>query len=708
MLKLQNYQTTDYNKMLVKTPIKDSKLIKTDFNPPKTIGKVSVKRLKTVSPLNTLGNVLQNEAISRNSVREIAITNNNSSSRKFQPNKMINHNESMSNDQKNWNEMEIKASNIKSKEKNDYIANVRDTVLAKFNNWVIDLDWNENDELGTETTAVVSPTIKSSLFGLDEKSEIPVSNGIVTLKNNDFSTAKIYSEADQDNRSNHSSSGFIKDWKFKSNSIGTSKKCEESGSNIMEMFLNLRNKSNLKCKSPAKASVVSNKRRKTSSVNDKTENEYVSECASYSEIQNNNSRTSSAISSTFHGDAIATNIVTSSIKPDAKITNSQLPNYYQPVKIICSSDVAENSEFMNLLEIRYNLSFVIRGSDVNNAEMCIMPDFIIDETTAILLNSFSSLVDVQEFLKLRKKLFSLTIRHSVCWILLVNSKTEPCLKPEMLLVFSKLSVFSQQLNMSLNDFKSKLLICKDMDQAANYIRRIVDLSVQSSKQWDDGSTCLTSREWLLPNPTAHEEFLCKFPSISAFNAQIMLGSAPLRCLLQISLEELKQKLPLLPVRFLECFYKLAHRSLSESPIKKSLNFGDAKLSSKPVTTALLLIEQNRTTHSVSSVMPTVANHGAANFKEFRFNPVSTPNTYRNLSMLSTSPIMTAVETRCDQIDPYTDINDLSKCPELDHFSPTLNTNTYDHQLPASSTNVQQTPSFKRNFHFKFMPRNLFH
>ncbi|KAG8188477.1 hypothetical protein JTE90_008042 [Oedothorax gibbosus] len=226
--------------------------------------------------------------------------------------------------------------------------------------------------------------------------------------------------------------------------------------------------------------------------------------------------------------------------------------------LIVSASITSQYQLLYLLESKFQYTICIR----HYAE--ILPllhfaDIVIDEKSALILVN-NTLFSVEEFAeKLYEKISFLHLKYEICWIIIqsyIDKKSSDalkCMKTQN--NFHKFYLSMVQLDCRNQSCKIKIFFANNVQETTDLIKQISSASLLSK----EGVKVQIS----VPSQVTKEEiFLCSFPSLNPFVANLLLSDYSLHEILNFTAEDMCRKFDSVPVRFLQCFYSTNHKIYS--------------------------------------------------------------------------------------------------------------------------------------------------
>nr|DBA28231.1 TPA: hypothetical protein GDO54_008624 [Pyxicephalus adspersus] len=251
-----------------------------------------------------------------------------------------------------------------------------------------------------------------------------------------------------------------------------------------------------------------------------------------------------------------------------------------PYIFLSSEDLTIYPEILNLLESRYNMTFIERECSPSlqlfgKASRCAL--ITVDESTVIILQSLEGLMPDKSAENLILKLVALSLQYSCCWLLFyvkerLNSEYNfaGTALHSVVLVYAAITAYLSK----SDDLQIKTFISTGIDNTGLLVRRIADhtlmLSASDPYKWLDKS-------WLSILPTEEERGLLLFPSVNPLVAQRMLSRGPsLQWLLSANKDQLGELFPEIPSKVIKHFsditalHKLSTSAASHRPFEISV------------------------------------------------------------------------------------------------------------------------------------------
>uniref|UniRef100_A0A803JK11 Shortage in chiasmata 1 n=1 Tax=Xenopus tropicalis TaxID=8364 RepID=A0A803JK11_XENTR len=241
-----------------------------------------------------------------------------------------------------------------------------------------------------------------------------------------------------------------------------------------------------------------------------------------------------------------------------------------PYVFVTSEGLISKPEILQLMESRYNITFIERSSSASLQLFGATDQYAIislDWRTSIVMQDIEELLDIASTEKLILKLVALSLQYSWCWLILyskqryhsIYSLSGNVLNSLALIYASILPLASKP-----DELEVKVFIMPGVEETALLIRKIADYTLMSYKsdpyKWLD-------RSWLSIMPSEEEKCLLAFPCINPMVAQLMLrkGSS-LKWLLSRSKEQLQAIMPDVPSKVLKHFTEITslHRLRASS------------------------------------------------------------------------------------------------------------------------------------------------
>ncbi|CAG2207472.1 unnamed protein product [Mytilus edulis] len=230
----------------------------------------------------------------------------------------------------------------------------------------------------------------------------------------------------------------------------------------------------------------------------------------------------------------------------------------QQTTILGSSKLTSCGDILPLLETRYNLIVIERNYSMFDGTLY-FPDIDIDEKACIVLHSLTDMADVNNLEPFVKKIISLSLKYTKCWILLLNLSKSGKSYPYAGRCVSNLFKLQASLGnyVSKHDsFETKVLTCCSAEDICSNIRKICDMErkyseVWNKEEWTDGS-------WLHEHFTNEEKFLLSIPCLNSISCQVILKKMTLKDLMSCSKDNLVKTLPMFPQRIIEMLFSIIH------------------------------------------------------------------------------------------------------------------------------------------------------
>ncbi|KAG8454996.1 hypothetical protein GDO86_001279 [Hymenochirus boettgeri] len=232
---------------------------------------------------------------------------------------------------------------------------------------------------------------------------------------------------------------------------------------------------------------------------------------------------------------------------EEKHANNRFENMLGKIQIpyvfLTSEGLISNPEILQLMESRYNITFIEKSSSVSLQLFGKTEKYAVitvDVCTAILLQNLEELKYENSSENVILRLVALSMQYSCCWLIL---HAEEKISPKWVL--------------SIMNFDSIYYIYICVEQTGLFIRKISDYTLISYKgdpyMWLD-------RSWLTILTSEEEECLLAFPCINPMVAQLMLHvGTSLQCLLSGTIDQLQELMPDVPSKVIKHFTDITSR-----------------------------------------------------------------------------------------------------------------------------------------------------
>ncbi|XP_052103873.1 uncharacterized protein LOC127737261 isoform X2 [Mytilus californianus] len=230
----------------------------------------------------------------------------------------------------------------------------------------------------------------------------------------------------------------------------------------------------------------------------------------------------------------------------------------QQMTILGSSKLTSCGDILPLLETRYNLIVIERNYSMFDGTLY-FPDIDIDEKACIVLHSLTDMAGENNLEPFLKKIISLSLKYTKCWILLFNLSKSG--KSYLYAGKCVSNLFKLQASLgnyvSKHDsFETKVMTCCSAEEICSNIRKICDMErtysyVWNKEEWSDGS-------WLLEIVTNEEKFLLSIPCLNSISCQVILKKLTLKELMLCSKDNLMKTLPMFAQRIIEMLFSIIH------------------------------------------------------------------------------------------------------------------------------------------------------
>ncbi|OCU00729.1 protein shortage in chiasmata 1 ortholog [Xenopus laevis] len=231
-----------------------------------------------------------------------------------------------------------------------------------------------------------------------------------------------------------------------------------------------------------------------------------------------------------------------------------------PYVFVTSDGLINRPEILQLMESRYNITFIERSSSASLQLFGTTDQYAIislDWCTAIVMQDLEELKDMKSSEKLILNLVALSLQYSWCWLILYSKQRYHSMYSLSGNVINSLALIYASilpLASKSDELEVKVFIMPGVEETALLIRKIADYTLMSYKndpyEWLD-------RSWLSIMPSEEEQCLLAFPCINPMVAQLMLhkGSS-LKWLLSASKEQLQEIMPDVPSKVLKHFNEI--------------------------------------------------------------------------------------------------------------------------------------------------------
>ncbi|XP_077973665.1 protein shortage in chiasmata 1 ortholog-like [Styela clava] len=236
------------------------------------------------------------------------------------------------------------------------------------------------------------------------------------------------------------------------------------------------------------------------------------------------------------------------------------------ITLIGSSTITQCGNLLHLLETRHNIEILERdyvelNKSISPNENLITgyPDIIIDQTTCIIVETFSALSgeDGSQLLhNIILKILDLKTRFTKRYVIIADlfaKKSGYPMSGDFPLNLSKLHTALENFLQQDSVFEMKLFCCFDVEHFAYLIQRLVENSKSDKSMGKE-----LRMERLTMSQSSHEKFLVQFPSINSLVAQNMLSIASLKEIASMSISELLERFSHISKECLQDFHSKLH------------------------------------------------------------------------------------------------------------------------------------------------------
>ncbi|XP_069820441.1 protein shortage in chiasmata 1 ortholog isoform X2 [Dendropsophus ebraccatus] len=225
--------------------------------------------------------------------------------------------------------------------------------------------------------------------------------------------------------------------------------------------------------------------------------------------------------------------------------------------VLLSSEHFNHLELLNILESRYNITFIERNCNTSlqlfgKKSHCAI--ITVDVSTVIIIQELEEIMHNKSAETLILKLVALSLQYSCCWVLLYDKKgyqSEYSLSGDILhgvcLIYAAIIVLTSK----SKDVEIKVLISSGVDETGSLIHQILDYTLMLSKS--DPYKWL-ERSWFSLLVTKEEKILLSFPCNNPMVSCLLLNRGySLQWLLSASLDQLKKQFPEVPSKVVKHF-----------------------------------------------------------------------------------------------------------------------------------------------------------